>query len=311
MHTATVTRRTKKRFNPSDGRDELNLAEFPIALLTDRVPDGQKTLEFQDTILEPRTHNPVIRKLIITAADKYGLPTAKDDEVILGCMQLTKLHNNFTDPLVYFSRSDLVHLLRWPHSGQSFRRVEESLYRWLTVTLFYNRAWWDKTTSTWVDENFHIIDRVTLYDNERFASQRTLPFSSFTWNQVIFRSLQAGNLKRLDLDFYLGLTTSTAKRLFRFLDKRFYLGPRWEFDLHQFAFEHVGLSRSYNHTGVLKQKLAPAIDELEQKGILEPLPAGDRFIQVRRGEWKIVFLKKQSATEEKPAIVHPSGLERS
>ena len=29
------------------GRDEMNLAEFPITLLTDRVPDGLKTIEFQ------------------------------------------------------------------------------------------------------------------------------------------------------------------------------------------------------------------------------------------------------------------------
>ena len=34
-------------------KDELNLAEFPIAALTDRVPDGQTTLVFEDR-LDPR-----------------------------------------------------------------------------------------------------------------------------------------------------------------------------------------------------------------------------------------------------------------
>jgi len=38
------------------------------------------------------------RKRLITAFDKYGLPTAKDDEVILGLIQLTKEANNFTSP---------------------------------------------------------------------------------------------------------------------------------------------------------------------------------------------------------------------
>jgi hypothetical protein len=33
---------------PLIGRDEMNLAEFPIALLADRVPRGQKTLYFED-----------------------------------------------------------------------------------------------------------------------------------------------------------------------------------------------------------------------------------------------------------------------
>ena len=31
-------------------KDELNLAEFPIAALTDRVPDGQTTLVFEDKL---------------------------------------------------------------------------------------------------------------------------------------------------------------------------------------------------------------------------------------------------------------------
>src|SRR3954464_13515467 len=79
------------------GKDELNLAEFPIALLADRVPAGQKTMEFEDEIYDERKGQPVSRKLTITASDKFGLPTAKDDEVLLGLMQLTYEANNFTD----------------------------------------------------------------------------------------------------------------------------------------------------------------------------------------------------------------------
>ncbi len=30
------------------GKDEMNFAEFPIALLTDRVPKGQKSIKFED-----------------------------------------------------------------------------------------------------------------------------------------------------------------------------------------------------------------------------------------------------------------------
>ena len=30
------------------GKDEMNLAEIPITLLTDRVPRGQKVIQYQD-----------------------------------------------------------------------------------------------------------------------------------------------------------------------------------------------------------------------------------------------------------------------
>jgi hypothetical protein len=46
--------------------------------------------------------------------------------------------------------------------------------------------------------------------------------SSFRWNEVIFQSFQSGNLKQLDLEFYLKLRLPTTKRMYRFLDKRFY-----------------------------------------------------------------------------------------
>ncbi len=70
-------------------RDELNFAEFPLASVSTSLPKGQKTLEFTDEIFDKAKNERVLRKLTITASDKYGLPTAMDDEVILGLIQLT------------------------------------------------------------------------------------------------------------------------------------------------------------------------------------------------------------------------------
>ena len=72
---------------PLIGRDELNLAEFPIALIADRVPAGQKTLYFEDR------HG----RLTVTGSDAYGLPTATDTDVIVALIYLTKLRNDFSD----------------------------------------------------------------------------------------------------------------------------------------------------------------------------------------------------------------------
>src|SRR6185437_4623505 len=85
------------------GRDEMNLAEFPITLLTDRVHQGKKTLCYEDR------HG----KLTVTGSDAYGLPTAADADVIVALIQLTKLRTNFTDPMVNFTRYELLKLLNW------------------------------------------------------------------------------------------------------------------------------------------------------------------------------------------------------
>jgi hypothetical protein len=303
-------------------KDELNLAEFPIAALTDRVPNGQTTLVFEDK-LERRDHPPIVRRLTIMGTAKHGLPTSTDDEVLVGLIQLTK-RRNFTSAKVPFSRYELIELLGWPQSGASYRRIEEALNRWVGVVLMYENAWWDNTAKSWVDESFHVLDNVTLYDRERRkrsggkpgkaaakpapgrrpkktgAEGDPLPLSSFRWNEVIFESFQSGNLKQLDLEFYLRLRLPTTKRMFRFLDKRFYRRARLDFDLRTLACEHIGMSRSYAPTE-LKRRLKPALEELEQLGFLEPLDPEERYSWVSRGCWRIILIRSQAADPETPA----------
>src|SRR4051794_808059 len=61
-------------------KDEMNFAEFPIALVTDRVDKSMdKTLRFEDKVFDVGKNQFVTRRLVITASDEYGLPTAKDD----------------------------------------------------------------------------------------------------------------------------------------------------------------------------------------------------------------------------------------
>lgn len=305
----------------TDGKDELNLAEFPLSAISDRLNPEQKTLTFEDRIFDNSRGEVITRQLTITASDEYGLPTAHDDEVILGLIQLTKLRQ-FTDRKVHFTRYQLIRLLGWREEGKSYERLEKSLNRWVGVTLYYQNAWWNKETKAWVDEKFHILDNVTLFDRDKSraraaaAGQGQLPLSSFSWNEVIFRSFKAGNLKSIDFDFLKSLDSSIAKRLYRFLDKRFYFRPRWEFNLKEVSWEHIGLSRNYDAAGI-KRKLLPAIRELEERGFLKPLTESERFLKISSGEWQVLFEQAvkgrgELAQPERPAteLLRQALLER-
>ena len=268
------------------GRDEMNLAEFPITLLTDRAPDGVKTIEFETDG----------GRLVVSGSDAQGLPTAFDADVIVGLIQLTKIRNNFTDPTVSFTRYELLKLLGWPDRGAYYARLDESLHRWVGVTLRYEDAWWDNEIKTHVDASFHILESVvileqTVRDRLRARGQQSMPFSTFTWNKLFFKSCQADNLKRLDLETYLSLGSSITKQMYRFLDKRFYARREWSFDLREFAFGHIGLSRNYT-AAKIKEKLQPAIDELEALGFIAKADREGRYEKVARGEWKIKFTRR-------------------
>ncbi len=279
------------------GRDEMNLCEFPIALLTDYPSEGVKTMVFEDR------HG----RLTVSGSDAYGLPTAPDSDVIVGLIQLTKLRNDFTDPTVEFTRYELLRLLGWPDQKQYYRRLTESLRRWVGVTLYYDGCWWDNRRKRRVSASFHILDEVVLPDENDPGIE-----SSFTWGKKFFKSCRDGNLKRLDLDTYFSLKSAISKQLYRFLDKRFYLRPDWTFGLPELAFEHVGMSRNYAVRNI-KQKLQPALDELEGIGFLEPMSAADRYSKTGRGAWNIRVVRKlPPPAEVKPPEIEPepSGLER-
>ncbi len=215
------------------GKDEMNLAEFPLTTLADRVPQGCKTLVFEDRIFDSGQRQLVTRRLTISASDKFGLPTALDDEVILGLVQLSKA-DDFANRQVQFSRYELVHLLGWREEGKSYARLEESLKRWLGVTLYYEKAWRDNSNKRWVDAHFHLLDNLILFHRSK-RGERSAPgegdksLSSFTWNEIVFRSFQAGNLKSIDLEFYKSLKSAVAKRIYRFLDKHFYKAHEWRY----------------------------------------------------------------------------------
>ena len=116
------------RHDLRNGRDEMNLVEFPLALLSDR--SGRVlVLEFQVEDRDRETGLRVNRKLTVTGDPKHGLPTAKDEEVYLGLLQLTKLKTEFNAPVVRFTRCELIALLGWPNTDWAYERVVTAFAR--------------------------------------------------------------------------------------------------------------------------------------------------------------------------------------
>ena len=56
--------------------DELNLAEFPLAAISDRFLDGTKTVVLEDTVFDREQNRHLPRRLTLSGSDRYGLPTS-------------------------------------------------------------------------------------------------------------------------------------------------------------------------------------------------------------------------------------------
>ena len=275
-----------------NGKDEMNFAEFPIALLSDRVPKGQKSIKFEDQIYDPKRKRLVTRRRIIDGSEEYGLPTATDDAVILALIQLTKQKTDFASREVEFTRLELLKLLGWTDEGRNFERLKLSLLRIANVTYNYENAWWCNRQKTWTTKAFHIIETVEINDSRGSGRQKNLFPSRVVWNEVVFDSFQAGFLRDIDFRLCLRLEHPISMRMYRFLGKRFHANPEWAFDLKEFAYNYINLGRNYEGGTQIARKLKPAIAELERVGFLEPMTDAERFGKKGR-EWAIRFVQKR------------------
>jgi len=138
--------------NINSSRDEMNLAEFPLAVLSTRANKNIKTLEFTDKVRNPKGQL-VERKWIITGADKFGLPTCTDDDVVLGLIK-TSMNHGFKDRKIYFSRYELLKTLQWSTEGRSYKRLIKSLDRLSGVRIRSSNSFYDNSSKSYQTRNF-------------------------------------------------------------------------------------------------------------------------------------------------------------
>lgn len=165
-------------------------------------------------------------------------------------------------------------MLQWPVNGTSYRRLEDSLDRLAGVRIIAKNAFWDNQRKSYVSCNFGILDEYQICESRRGRKskqefQMEIPLTYASFNETLFRSVLANNIKRLDLDFYYSLSSTVAKRLYRFLDKRKRGQSRFEVEMMSLANVNVGLdTEQRRYASQIKQKLDKGHEELEERGFI-------------------------------------------
>jgi plasmid replication initiation protein len=227
---------------------------------------GEGVIRYSNTI-RTRDGQELKQTWTVRAVQGLGLPGTLDQDVYVALLQLIHRQGDIPkDGWIGFSIYELVELLRRTHGGRDYKQIKESLERLSGTIIQSKNAFYRKSTKSYLDDTFHLLDRVQHSETEDRAGRR----AEKTWvklSEYFVDSYKANYLKGLDADFYWSLNSSVAKRLYRFVDKKRNQQSRWEVDLFSLR-DRIPLS-PYPYPSKIKEKLAPAHEELRQKGFIE------------------------------------------
>jgi hypothetical protein len=271
---------TKENSKPA-GKDEMNLAEFPLAKLGRN--DTKQTIQYEGWVVD-RDGVRKQQKWIVSSTAAVGLPTEFAERVLVSLIAMTA-QDDFKSPKVAFTVYRILKMLGLSMNKRNYKAVEKALKQLVGVTLFSEGAFWNKQKQKRVTtlKGFHLINDIWLkyLEDDTDVIEDEGVNGYIVWGEEIWNSFKAGYIKNLDIQFYYSLESALARRLYRFLDKRMHYQNEYQIDVFDLA-SRLGMTR-YRYPSKVREKLKPGFDELIKRGYLasvEPIKIG-RFTRIK------------------------------
>ena len=272
------------------GKDEMNLVEYPFAVL--RRSDGDKPIHLVFEKKHPRTGRIIKATWRVYGESALGMPGPFEERLYLVLMELSR-EQGFPER-VMFSRADVLRRLGIAKKAKNYQMLHDAFVRLTLVTIDAQHSFWlTRAQDFAASVIFGIIEDVQMTEEKpgRRKGQIPLALSSFRWSEIMFSSLAAGNIRSINIQFALSLELQLSTRLFRYLDKH-RTGDadntrnKFEIELHKMCEYHLGMAHT-PYKSKLKERLAPAIEELKARGFLTEVAFEP--MKTQPGDEKAVF----------------------
>lgn len=248
--------------------DELNLNRLMFIVASNRVPTTAVGWEKTVTI----DHQGPIH-IRCTAGRDNVVPHGIDNDVIVGLVNLYVQQGMPDDGRITVTVNQLLRACGLSKNGRVYREVRSSLTRLADTKYDFTKSWYDVERRAWLDEEgFRLIleHRFLTPPKEKSTQFQPETVIQLTLAHLLTRSIRAGHLRPLDLEFYASLSQPLVRTLYRLLrEQSFTRGGQpvltFTADLRAWA-THLGLHDM--RMDLVRRALRPAHDELIEKRFL-------------------------------------------
>ena len=240
------------------------LAEFPLFLLA-KGGRGKKesiqVIEYEDTI-KGKDGEIIKREWKVYPHSTLGFGNASTFETLYDLFQIWK-ENNFNSQNIYFKSIYNVLIRRGKNTSvKEYERINRDLDCLIGITIKAKNAFWDNEVKAYVDETFHLFDRLSLF-KDKPNSQPVLPLSSIKASDVLYGSVLKNSLLTADFDsIFFHRLTPVEQRLALYLAKMFRSQALHKRELLEFARQIPIYAKQGKH---IKQQLKRAGNGLIKK----------------------------------------------
>ncbi|MEN6615248.1 MAG: replication initiator protein A [Syntrophorhabdus sp.] len=241
------------------GKDEMNLAEYPICLLSRKPIPGIHTIEYREGNTSWK----------ITGNAEHGLPLGGDQDIYVAIMETWKQNRFSSNKIEFGSVFQLLKRLGMPTSKQYYERFKQAVKRLAGLTIYAENSFYDHQ-----GRKYDTIRGFHLFEDFRFSTRKSKhtptseePNGYIRASDVLWVSVKNGYIKNINLAFYSRLSSPCVKRIYRFLDKKRFVSDRFRMGLINFA-KKMGLMAGSTkcYPSHIKKDLTPAFRELREAG---------------------------------------------
>ena len=239
---------------------EPNIEEWPVFQLGRSKSNSavvERTVQGEDG-------SSLKQRMEISAPGKYRLPGRFDYDVYSAVLELLEIRGGIPEGgALGFSLHELILLMDLEPSGRTYEEVKRSLRRIAATVLESENAFWSNGAKRHISDTFRLWDVTfdAVADKNGYGSRHRIEFG-----KLFKRSFEERYLRGLDIEFYWGLDSPVAKRLYRLVDLKRAGAAVWSTDL--FELQKQIPIGPYAYVSKIKEKVKAAHEELIQRGFL-------------------------------------------
>lgn len=294
----------KEDLLPEEIRSEVNFLVLPFFALSRKRLGETEEIEYRHVVARGDKKIEIVWN--VSSNPKYGFPGPFDKKVHKAIEWIiSRKEPPISNPVrigSLYRIAKIMDLESFEAGGKTYKAIKEALERLIATTVKSRGAYYSKEKQRWIEDVFHLFDRV-VFEGEELSDSRVADTNCLFLSSWYLKNLNSRYVKPLDYHYYKSLESTIAARLYELLGVKFFGLPKGQpFLRYRYSTlcQLLPIARQ-EYLSWARQNLDPAHKELQKTRFLKEYrweEVQDPARENGPSDWYIYYYPGTRAREE-------------